>query len=60
MGSKNFTSLPLEAVGSIIKKLSIVYSNYLGAMAVINTQSFIKFTYMAIKIFIHEDTRKKI
>lgn len=60
MGGKNFTSLPLEAIGNIIKKLSIVYSMYLGAMPVINTHSFVKFTYTAIKMFIHEDTRKKI
>lgn len=60
MGGKNFTSLPFEAIGSIIKKMSIVYSNYLGNMLVINTQTFVKFTYNAIKLFIHEETRKKI
>ncbi len=60
MGGKNFTSLPFEALGSIIKKMSIVYSMFLGTMLIINTQNFIKFSFNAFKIFIHEDTRKKI
>lgn len=60
MGGKNFTSLPIEQIGNIINKLGIVYSMYLGNMLVINTQTFVKFTFTAVKIFIHEETRKKI
>jgi hypothetical protein len=33
---------------------------YLGMMLVINTQTFVKFTYTALKIFIQEETRRKI
>lgn len=54
MGGKNFTSLPIEQIGNIINKLGIVYSMYLGHMLVINTQTFVKFTFTAVKIFIHE------
>lgn len=60
MGGKNFTSLPFEAIGNIIKKMSIIYSTYLGIMLVINTSYFIKLSYKALSIFIHEETRKKI
>lgn len=60
MGGKNFTSLPLEAIGSIIKKLAVVYSMYLGEMLVINTQYFIKLSYYALRGFIDESTRQKI
>lgn len=60
MQGKNFTSLPIESIGSIIKKLAIVYSMYLGNLLVINAPTFVKFTYTAVKIFIHEDTRQKI
>lgn len=60
MGGKNFTSLPLPSLGNIIKKMSIVYSMYLGTMLVVNSQTFVKFTYNALKPFIHEETKKKI
>lgn len=60
MAGKNFTSLPMEQIGQIINKLSVVYSNYLGNMLVVNTQALVRFTYAAVKIFIHEETRKKI
>lgn len=33
---------------------------YLGTLLVINCPTFVKFTYSAIKIFIHEETRKKM
>jgi hypothetical protein len=60
MGGQNFTSLRVDAIGSIIRKLSTVYSMYLGALLVINAQTFVRFTYAALSIFIHEETRKKI
>lgn len=53
MEGNNFTSLPIEQIGAIIKKLSIVYSMYLGTLLVINCPTFVKFTYTAVKIFIH-------
>ena len=60
LNGKNFTSLPIDATISIIKKLSIVYSMYLGKMAIINTNYLMKLTYLTIKKFIHEETAKKI
>ncbi len=53
MGGKNFTSLPFDAILNIVKKLTIVYSMYLGSMLIINSNFFIKLTYSAIKKFIH-------
>ena len=60
MGGKSFTSLPFDAILSIIKKLTIVYSMYLGSMLVLNTNKIIKITYFAVKKFLHEETIAKI
>lgn len=57
MGGKSFTSLPIETMGSIIKKMSIVYSMYLGHMIIVNSTKVVKISYSALKVFIHEETR---
>lgn len=60
MGGKNFTSLPFDGILNIVKKLSIVYSMYLGSMLIINANKFVKITYFTVKKFLHEETVNKI
>ena len=60
MGGKSFTSLPFDAILNTIKKLTIIYSMYLGAMLVLNTNKLIKITYFTVKKFLHEETAAKI
>lgn len=53
MGGKNFTSLPFNAILSIISKLTAVYTMLLGRMLILNANFIFKVTYGAIKKFVH-------
>ena len=60
IGGKSLIGISLDDILTVIKKLSVVYANFLGIMLITNSSSFIKMSYFTIKQFIHEETVNNI